>query len=203
MAQDSSLADFWDVRYQQGVTPWEGAQPDAHMQRFIATLPQGSRVLLPGCGSAADVRWLLQAGMQVDAIDFSHEAIRRAAAALQDSPVRLWQADFFTLEATPIYDLVFERAFLCALPPRMWRDYTHKMMQLIPSGAYLAGVFFLADKAKGPPFGTSRDALQQLFGEGFALRDCQPVGAPLPVFAGQEFWMVWQRKPAAGSELAE
>jgi len=85
----------------------------------------------------------------------------------------------------------------------MWRDYTHKMMQLIPSGAYLAGVFFLADKAKGPPFGTSRDALQQLFGEGFALRDCQPVGAPLPVFAGQEFWMVWQRKPAAGSELAE
>jgi hypothetical protein len=166
MAQDSSLPDFWDQRYQQGVTPWEGASPDAQMQRFITTLPQGSRVLLPGCGSASDVPWLLEAGMQVDAIDFSLEAIQRAALALKDTPVRLWQADFFALPAQQAYDAIFERAFLCALPPARWDDYTQKMAEL-----------------------------QQQFADYFVLRQCQAVQNAIPVFAGQEFWMVWQRLP--------
>jgi hypothetical protein len=69
------------------------------MQRFIASLPVASKVLLPGCGSASDLPWLVKAGMQVDAIDFSLEAIQRAALALQDTPARLWQADFFALSA--------------------------------------------------------------------------------------------------------
>jgi len=98
------------------------------------------------------------------------------------------------MPAVPLYDLVFERAFLCALPPRLWEDYTHKMQQIIKPGGYLAGVFFLAEKPKGPPFGSSREALVQLFGPHFSLLECQPVDAALPVFSGQEFWMVWQRK---------
>lgn len=195
MAQDSSLPEFWDQRYQQGVTPWEGASPDVQMQRFIATLPRGSKVLLPGCGSASDVPWLLEAGMQVDAIDFSPEAIQRAALALQDTPARLWQADFFALSARQAYDAIFERAFLCALPPSRWDDYTQKMAELIGENGYLAGVFFLADKPKGPPFGTSLQALQQQFAGHFVLRQCQAVQNAIPVFAGQEFWMVWQRLP--------
>lgn len=199
MAQNSALPAFWNQRYQQGVTPWEGASPDAEMQRFIATLPVGSRVLLPGCGSASDARWLAEAGMRVDAIDFSEEAIERASQALQGTPVRVRQADFFALSASPVYDLVFERAFLCALPPSRWDDYTHKMSQLIGKDGYLAGVFFLADKPKGPPFGTSLEALQQRFAGHFVLRQCKGVAEAIPVFADQEFWMVWQRV-SAGDE---
>ncbi|WP_159875732.1 methyltransferase domain-containing protein [Aquitalea denitrificans] len=199
MAQDSSLPEFWDQRYQQGVTPWEGASPDEQMHRFIATLPAASRILLPGCGSASDVPWLVKAGMQVDAIDFSLEAIQRATLALQDTPARLWQADFFALPARQAYDAIFERAFLCALPPGRWDDYTQKMSQLICPGGYLAGVFFLAEKPKGPPFGTSLPALQQLFSGHFVLQECRTVDSTIPVFAGQEFWMVWQRLPAEAS----
>lgn len=196
MAQDSSLPGFWDVLYQQGITPWEGAVPDAQMSRFISSLPTGSRVLLPGCGSAGDVPWLVAAGMQVDAIDFSLEAVQRAAQALQGSPARLWQADFFALPAQPAYDVIIERAFLCALPPERWNDYTQQMSRLLRIGGYLAGVFFLADKAKGPPFGTRLADLQQRFAGRFVLQSCQPVQAALPLFAGQEFWMVWQHLPA-------
>jgi cyclopropane fatty-acyl-phospholipid synthase-like methyltransferase len=63
---------------------------------FLRLTPD-SKVLLPGCGSATDVSWLLSAGMQVDAIDFSHEAVKRARQALQ--AVRCVAGDF-TLQAT-------------------------------------------------------------------------------------------------------
>jgi len=193
MAQDSSRPDFWNIRYQQGVTPWEGAQPDPLMTTFAKNLPAGARVLLPGCGSASDVAWMLQAGMQVDAIDFSEEAILRAAQALHDQPVRLWQADFFSLPEQQDYDLVFERAFLCALPPRLWESYTQKMQGLIRTGGYLAGLFFVAETPKGPPFGTSRQQLETLLGESFSLQECQLQDSAVPVFAQNEYWMVWRR----------
>ncbi|NWK79188.1 methyltransferase domain-containing protein [Aquitalea sp. LB_tupeE] len=193
MAQDSSLPAFWDQRYEQGVTPWEGAAGDTQMQQFFARLAPDSKVLLPGCGSAVDVPWLLSAGMRVDAIDFSHEAVKRARQALQGSSARLWQADFFALQADAHYDAIFERAFLCALPPRLWESYTHKVSQLLRPGGFLAGVFFLADKPKGPPYGTSLAELHQRLDPAFSLLSCQPVAAAIPVFAGQEYWMVWQR----------
>lgn len=193
MAQDSSLPAFWDQRYVQGVTPWEGAAGDEQMRQFFAGLAPDSKVLLPGCGSAADVPWLMSAGMQVDAIDFSHEAVKRARQSLQGSAARLWQADFFTLPDDARYDAIFERAFLCALPPRLWGSYTHKVSQLLRPGGFLAGVFFLADKPKGPPYGTSLAELHQRLDPSFSLLTCQPVASAIPVFAGQEYWMVWQR----------
>lgn len=193
MAQDSGQPDFWDVRYQSGVTPWERIEIGPEVAHWVDYLPTVSHVLVPGCGSARDVRWLADKGFAVDAIDFSGEAIERAKAVLHGSSARLWQADFFAVPEHSPYDLIFERAFLCALPPRLRPDYAAKMARLLRPGGLLAGLFYLAETDKGPPFGIAPEALTQLLGTDFTLLSSRQVEETLPVFAGKEFWMVWQR----------
>ena len=102
------------------------------------------------------------------------------------------QGDFFLIEQPP-FDWVYERALLCALPPRVWADWGRKMAELVKPGGMLAGYFFFADTPKGPPFGTTPDHLLELLGAHFTLLEQAPADDSLPVFAGREQWMVWQR----------
>jgi len=132
---------------------------------------------------------------QLLAIDFSDQAIvaaRRTLGALGD---RVRKADFFALPATP-FDLVYERAFLCALPRARWGDWAQRMAELVRPGGELAGFFFLDDNPKGPPFGTSRADLAGLLEGAFELSEERPVPPEqsLPVFQGKEIWQVWKRR---------
>ncbi|MDH0343224.1 methyltransferase domain-containing protein [Chromobacterium haemolyticum] len=193
MAQDSSLTEFWDVRYRDGVTPWEGAQTSPEALAFFQRQP-ASRILLPGCGSAGDLPLLLDCGHQVLAIDFSEQAVAIARAQWPQAAAHIQQADFFAVEHEPPFDAVFERAFLCALPPRLHTRYAEHMARLLRPGGTLAGVFFIADTSRGPPFGLSMSALSALLEPAFALESGQPQEDGVPVFGGQEFWMVWRRQ---------
>lgn len=192
MAQDSSRPDFWDQRYQQGVMPWDGGEVPRDFKNWCARLTPGARVLVPGCGTGYEVAVLDNAGARVDAIDFSPEAVGRAQAWLGARADLVRQADFFALGAST-YDFVYERAFLCALPPRVWTAYAAKMAECIRPGGALVGYFFLKSTAKGPPFGTTEPALCDLLASHFRLAEQRPVEDSLPVFAGHERWMHWQR----------
>ncbi len=197
MAQDSSLTGFWDVRYRDGVTPWEGARMSAAELDFFQRLPQG-RILIPGCGSAGDLPLLLDCGHQVLAIDFSEAAVAIAQAQWPQAAASIRQADYFALAEDKPFDAVFERAFLCALPPRLHADYASKMARLLKPGGVLAGVFFIADTQRGPPFGLSMPALRALLEPAFTL-ECQRQQADgVPVFGGSEYWMVWRRQHKSG-----
>jgi hypothetical protein len=59
-------------------------------------------------------------------------------------------------------------------------------------------VFFLAEKPKGPPFGTSLRRCSSFF-RILCLADVPGRSHHHSVFAGQEFWMVWQRLPGEAS----
>ena len=52
-----------------------------------------------------------------------------------------------------LYEVITERAFLCALPRKLWPDWAAAMARLLPPGGLLAGYFFVAEQLKGPPFG--------------------------------------------------
>lgn len=196
MAQDSSLADFWDTRYQQGVTPWDAGQVPVEFAAFAEEQPRG-RVLVPGCGSGYEVRWLAERGHAVSAIDFSPAAIAVARQVI-DNDSLLREADFFALDEPP-YDWVYERALLCALPQRTWSDWGAQMARLIRPGGLLAGYFFYADTPKGPPFGLHDAQLRQLLEPGFRRLDDRPTDTGLPIFSGRERWQVWQRQDSAGT----
>ena len=103
------------------------------------------------------------------------------------------QADFFDFDAGAPYDLIYERAFLCALPRKMWAGYAPRCASLLKPGGSIAGFYFFADKPKGPPFGTSQAELDALLVPTFRRIDDRPVGDSIEVFRGKERWQVWRK----------
>lgn len=191
--RDPNTAAFWDERFRQGFTPWDQAGVPAAFSAFAGrTAPRP--VLIPGCGSAHEAAWLAQAGWTVQAIDFSADAVASARKLLGPRAALVEQADFFTYRPRFVAGWIYERAFLCALPPARRADYAARMAELLAPGGVLAGFFFFADSPKGPPFGISRAELDALLGPSFELVEDEPVTDSIPVFAGRERWMTWRRR---------
>ena len=194
MAQDSSKPEFWETRYRDGVIPWDAGKVPPALRDYAKRIAPGSRILIPGCGSAYEAYYLLESAFDALAIDLSPaavEAARRNLACFADS-VRI--ADFFAFDFGKPYDVVYERAFLCALPPRMWPQYASRMADLIRPGGALAGFFFFKETEKGPPFGTTPGALHELLEPFFTLTEDRPTEDTIEVFRGAEHWQVWMRR---------
>ncbi|MDD5248635.1 MAG: methyltransferase domain-containing protein [Rhodocyclaceae bacterium] len=191
---------FWDHRFDKGVTPWDAGGVPAALQAFAARhgsrdpAGQPRRVLVPGCGSAHDAAFLDRLGWAVTALDFSAGAVDSARRNLGDWNGTLVQADFFAHRPELPYALVYERAFLCALPRKLWPDYGERMAQLLDAGGCLAGFYLFGDELKGPPFPIVRQALEELLAPYFDLEADEAVADSIPVFAGRERWMVWRRR---------
>ena len=194
MPSDSSAPEFWDTRFRDGATPWDAGAAPKKLAEWLRARATG-RVLIPGCGSGYEVRLFAESGWDVLAIDFSAAAIEAARRELGRWSSLLQQADFFRLHAAP-FDLVYERAFLCALPRARWPDWGKHMADLVRPGGALAGFFYLDDNQRGPPFGTSSARLNELLGPAFELAESEPVpaGDSIPVFQGKEIWQVWKRR---------
>ena len=194
MAQDSSLPGFWDTRYQAGVTPWDAGAAPLHLTRWLEGLPRAS-VLVPGCGAGYEVHAFAQAGHDVLGIEFSDAAIEAAQRVLGPLAARVRRADYFVFNTAP-FDVVYERAFLCALPRRMWGQWAQRTAALVRAGGALAGFFFFDDNERGPPFGISSARLGELLQPCFALEsDIEIAPAEsIEVFKGKERWQVWRRQ---------
>lgn len=198
MAQDSSKPGFWDDRFRGGVTPWDAGGVPTALAAWLAAHPHPLRVLIPGCGSGYEVRSFHEHGHEVVAIDFSDAAIEAAQRALGALPPLVRKADFFAFEGDrPRFDLVYERAFLCALPRRLWSAWAERVSDLVRPAGGLAGFFYIDDNERGPPFGIAPAALAELLEPAFALEEdlAVPRTESLPVFQGKERWMVWRRAP--------
>lgn len=195
MAQDSSRPDFWDTRYRGGVTPWDAAGVPARLAAWLATEPKPLRVLIPGCGTGYEVRAFHERGHDVLAIDFSDAALEAARRELGILGGLIQKADFFNFEAEP-FDLVYERALLCALPRARWSDWARRMAELLRPGGRLAGFYYIDDNTRGPPFGIALDELGSLLSGNCTLEQDAPIppAQSLAVFQGKERWQVWKRK---------
>lgn len=195
MAQDSSRPEFWDTRFRDGVTPWDAGAVPLQLAVWIEKRKSPLRVLVPGCGSGYEVRLFAERGHDVLAIDFSDAAVETARQELGPFSGLVKKADFFVVQERP-FDLVYERAFLCALPRALWGDWGRRVAELLRPGGELAGFFYIDDNERGPPFGISRDGLKELLGEAFELTEDQavPAAQSLPVFKGKEIWQVWKRR---------
>ena len=195
MAQDSSNADFWDVRFRGGVTPWDAAGVPPQLAVWLQNRKSSLKVLIPGCGTGYEVRAFYEHGHDVLAIEFSDAAIDAAKRELGPLFDRVKKADFFVFESRS-FDVVYERAFLCALPRRIWPQWGSRIAQLVRPGGDLAGFFYFDDNERGPPFGISQRGLDELLLPEFELSEDLAISPEqsIPVFKGKERWQVWRRK---------
>jgi len=195
-SRDPGQATFWNERFASGVTPWDQAGVQPQFEAFATAHPDLA-VLIPGCGNAWEAGWLAERGRTVRAIDFAAEAVASARAMLGAHAGVVEQADFFAYEPPFSPDWVFERAFLCALPPAQRTRYAQRMAALLKPGVLLAGYFFIGEGQKGPPFPIRRDELDALLAPYFTVLEEAPAEASLAVFSGGERWMVWRRNEVA------
>jgi hypothetical protein len=152
------------------------------------------KVLIPGYGQDyRTVDAFQRAGHRVTAIDFSPIAVESTNRALRKTGVKIILGDFFSynFEAAP-FDLIYERTFLCSLPPSLWKNYAARVAQLLSPGGMLAGFFFYGDELDPPPFPLTESKASELFGGRFELKTSEPVTDSLSIFAGKEKWQEWQ-----------
>jgi hypothetical protein len=193
-SRDPNSAAFWDERFERGFTPWDrGGVPQA-LQAFVAREGRALTTLIPGCGAAYELAYLAEQGWDATAIDFSPAAVATARAGLGRWADRVVEADFFGYAPAAPLDLIYERAFLCALPRAMWPRVAARWAELLAPGTRLAGFFFFDGAPKGPPFGIERAALDALLTAHFECVEDTEVSDSIAVFAGKERWLVWQRR---------
>lgn len=184
---------FWDERFERRFTPWDrGAAPQALRDFVAANAPMTT--LIPGCGAAHELVLLREASWDATAIDFAPAAVATAKALAGPHARYVVEADFFAWQPAQPLQLVYEQAFLCAMPPAMRQHVAARWAQLLPPGALLAGYFFFDDGVKGPPFGIARAALDALLQADFVCEADAAASDSIAVFAGKERWMIWRRR---------
>ena len=193
-SRDPLVPAFWDERFERDFTPWDLKGVPHALREFVARDPAPRTVLIPGCGNGYELVCMAEAGWDATAIDFSPAAVRRARNVVGTWASRVVEADFFAWQPPRPLDLIYERAFLCAMPPAMWPQVAARWAQLLGPGGELGGFFFFGSAPKGPPFGIARSALEALLAPWFDLVEEDEVVDSLPVFAGQERWMRWRRR---------
>jgi SAM-dependent methyltransferase len=201
--RDSRDAAFWDERFAAGFMPWDAGAVPPRLAAWLAANRGGGarRVLIPGCGSGYEAAAFEDAGFATLAIDYSAQAIAQATATLgaERAARLLREADFFKL-AEPAFDLIYERAFVIALPPARWPDWARRTHELLVPGGLLLGFFLFdenpAEPRRGPPFAQRRVELERLLAAGFDSQTDGPVpeAESLPIFAGRERYMIWRRR---------
>lgn len=193
-SRDPLSPAFWDERFDRQFTPWDRGGAPAALRAFVTQAPEPLTTLVPGCGSAYELALMLDAGWDATAIDFSPVAVARAKAQAGQRADRIVQADFFGYTPLTPLDLVYEQAFLCAMPRARWPEVAARWAQLLAPGGLLAGYFFFDDVPKGPPFGIERVQLDTLLAPHFDCIADEAVTDSIPVFLHKERWMVWRRR---------
>jgi SAM-dependent methyltransferase len=201
--RDPAEPGFWELRYAAGFAPWDAGKVPAQLLAFAAGSPP-RRVLVPGCGSAWDVRCFAEHGWDVLGIDFSPLAIEEARRILGPHAGRVREADFFApIEGAP-FDVVYERALLCALPRRLWSEWARRMAELVRADGLLAGFFYFDAGDRGPPFPMHGQAeLDALLAPAFERIEDAPVDDSIAVFRGKERWQVWRRQSGSASNNSD
>lgn len=191
---DSREPAFWDERYQTEKTPWDFHGVPLSLRRWLQANTQPKRVLIPGCGSGYEIKAFLDAGWDAYGIDFSPVAVQRAQTFLGEQAHHVLLGDFYHYAFKDKFDVIYERTFLCALPPDRWVAYAQRIKELLVPGGQLIGFFFYGLEDDPPPYPLTRVRADELFGPELTLTQDEAVTDSLPLFVGKERWQIWKNR---------
>lgn len=185
----------WNQLYETGETPWDKGLPTPVLAEVQQRHPQLFRgeVLVPGCGTGSDARWLAAQGCRVTGVDIAPLAVDRARSVDEAQTVRYVLASLFDLpaELRQKFDLVWEHTCLCALGPDLRKAYIQGIHSALKTGGIVSGVFFIDPEMDpgetGPPFGISPEELTALWEEaGFTVQESWIPSTGYPGRVGRE-----------------
>ncbi|MEM7383665.1 MAG: methyltransferase domain-containing protein, partial [Verrucomicrobiota bacterium] len=172
---------------------------------WLRTHSMGGRVLVPGCGRGHDVIVLAASSAQptVVGLDLSPSALSEARAPSRPSKrVRWVEGDFFQPpDDLPSggFDWIWEHTCYCAIDPADRAMYVEAAARALRPGGHLLGVFFLnprddPDPTIGPPFNTSREALDRQFDGAFEMKERRAWFRTYPGREGREEMRLYQKR---------
>jgi SAM-dependent methyltransferase len=204
---------MWRERWREGRTGWDQGGPHRLLSRVVSILKDegwlspGRRVLEPGCGRAHNGAALAEMGLVVTAFDVAPEAIDAARAAYAGRPnLTLTTGDALAVSTDwyQAFDLVFDRAVLCALPPEQRRAYVDTCFAHLKPGGLFVSLPFVEvrpgddGKVAGPPYAVGMAALSELLTPGFAMIHGEEHATPEPRDKiVREMVTIWRRRERA------
>lgn len=175
---DIDSPEFWDLCYQQGMTPWEYGTFAPPLKTFLETpykMPPGKLAVL-GCGTGHDALLLARSGYQVTAIDFSQHAINATYKRFQEAGVAgttgfLLQRNIFDLfEYHGYFDSVFEHTCFCSISPDNRKRYFFAVRDLLRQGGKFLALWWIGERRGGGlPFSISKDEIFEMFDGTFSF----------------------------------
>ena len=197
----------WDELYRAGDTPWEkGAAAPPLLEWLRKRGPLEGEVLVPGCGFGHDVRAIATASpsSMVVGIDISATALKEALKYPSVGREVFQSADIFALPQSlqNRFDWVFEHTCFCAIQPEQRLDYVKMVVSTLKPGGRLLAIFYLnpwdpgeeVPEGGGPPFGVTKEELNNLFGGHFTLVDELKPKTAFPGREGREIVRLLQKK---------
>ncbi len=178
--------NFWQGRYDSGVTPWDLGGPSPHFEALLRQPPEflkPGRMAVPGSGRGHDAALFAKAGYTVTGFDYAPGAIEEAAHLYGDA-ITWVQTDIFNLaDSNSIwagqFDYVLEHTCFCAIKPQERPRYAAMARNLLKPGGYLFGIFWEHHDPDGPPYSTTESAIRSTFSQGFeclSLTALHPAG---------------------------
>lgn len=165
---------YWQSRYEAGDTGWDKGLPAPPLMEFLASQRVSGRVLVPGCGSGHDVRALASQGASPLGLDIAPGALERARSHPKVGNEDYALGDFLDLptDLHGAFDWIFEHTCFCAISPSRRPDYVQSCLSALKPDGKLLAIFYLNPREvsdESPPFATSPQELDALFGTHFDL----------------------------------
>jgi SAM-dependent methyltransferase len=183
--------DYWNERWQKNETGWDTGMPSPAITTFMDQYPnKDAAILIPGCGNAHEVAYLLAHGFShITLLDIAPQAVELLKEKFSGSPqVKVLCEDFFTHEGQ--YDLIIEQTFFCAIPPFRRKEYVEKAASLLRENGKIIGVLF--DKEFNqpyPPFGGCACEYKPVFESHFLIRKMEKCYNSIPSRAETELFI--------------
>lgn len=190
----------WNERYHQDDTPWDKGAATPVLEELLKHHPErftAKRILVPGCGTGHDVRWLAGQEARVTGVDIAPLAIKRAQDLDPTGMAHYELADFLDPHSAfeNTFDQVWEHTCFCALHPTLRRAYLTAAYRALKPGGQLIGVFFInpemEEGEEGPPFGIHVEDLENLTTQaGFSIVEAWVPETGFPGRIGRERVMI-------------
>ncbi len=188
-------AIYWNQRYLDKNIPWDvGYITDPLKNYFDSLSEKNFKILIPGCGSGYEARYLHQQGFtQVYVCDWSQAALDKLKGQTEGFPTEhMICGDFFKIEDS--FDLVVEQTFFCALLPSLRKNYVQKMHNLLNFNGKLVGLLFNTQFPNNPPYGGNEEEYRKLFEPFFVINSMSSCEDSIQPRLGSELFVEMTRK---------